>query len=153
MRPDRQLCEQVKAVLIASQLIEPGSEDVISEDYVTINYLPRFEPADLTSTKVIVAPRSRNKTPLSRVSQRRENVIQVAVMRKCEPNTELFENLLDFVEQIEDALANDNNRAALISVPRVGSYAGSSTDLYDITALEQHSVFRSVITINYLILK
>lgn len=145
----RTLAAQVRDTIIASSLFAPPNNDPIDADRVVIDYLPRYEPKDLTETKIVIAPRSNDLSMISRVSRRREIAIQIAVMQSATAGSDLWLALLDLTADIDESLAAANYAALTNSVNRSGTWLSSSCDLYDIAAAEQHSVFRSVITANY----
>jgi 6,7-dimethyl-8-ribityllumazine synthase len=67
-------------------------------------------------------------------------------MQSATADSARFTALIDLTNDIEQRLA----LASVISGATYrATYVESSTQLYDIAALEQHSVFRSVITITY----
>lgn len=146
---DRTLAADVRAIILAAGLTVPVIGGPIPAASVVVDYLPRFEPADLVDLRILVAPRSRTLTPLSRASRRREIAIQIAVMQSAAPNSPEFLELVDLVAGIDEYLATANMVAGL---NYTGQWLESSTALYDIAALEQHSIFRSVLTVTYAVL-
>lgn len=142
----RQIATQVRDTIVAAGLVAPPNNDALDTTRVIIDYLPRFEPADLVDTKIVIAPRTQELTWLSRQSRRREIAIQIAVMQQAIANSDTWHALLDLVADIDETLAAANYAALTNSVNRPGTWLSSTTDLYSIEAVEQHSVFRSVIT-------
>lgn len=147
----RSLATQVRDTIVAAGLFAPPNNDPLDATRVLVDYLPRFDVGDLDETKIVIAPRTTDLQWASRVSRRREIAIQIAVMQRAEPNTELWNDLLDLTSQIDETLAAANYAASTASVNRPGQWLSSSCDLYDIAAAEQHTVFRSVITANFAI--
>jgi hypothetical protein len=146
---DRLLADQVAATITAAGLYSPTNNAAIDSSIVTVNYLPRYEPKDLTDLRIVIAPRSRATTPLSRTSRRREHSIQIAIMQTADPDSDLFLGLFDLVGSIDETLAAANYAAATASVNRWGLWLRNDVTLYDVQALEQHGIFRSVITATY----
>jgi hypothetical protein len=146
---DRTIAADVRTLILGAGLVNPDTDTAIAIGDVVLDYLPRFEPADLSNLKIVIAPRSRTLTPLSRSSRRREIVIQIGVMMSATPDSALFTGLLDLVAAIDEYLANVNQISTKFYT---GQWSESTTTLYDVGALEQHSVFRSVISVTYLLL-
>lgn len=149
---DRQLASQVCTVLIDAELSLPSLGEPFTDETIELRYLPRFEIKQLKDPRIIVAPRARSLQAQSRSSQRREHAVQVCVMMKCDPDSELMDELIDLVATIDDTLANVGSLQPTKN--RVATWLSSQTDeIYNIDHLEQHGVFRSVITANYLLIK
>lgn len=149
MSTDREIAQFVANALIEAELTTPTNTEPLTEATISVKYLPRYELKDLEQLQIVVAPRTRSQTPLSRATQKREHTIQVCVMQKCKPDSELMAELLDLVETIDDTLADV--AAALPGRLRPATWTSSETSLYDIEQLEQHGVFKSVITLNYIL--
>lgn len=136
MNYDRTLAIAVRDLLRSPDM----STDLISIDpeRIRVVYLPRFPLESLVDCFISIAPRSRMRERASRASMKHEHQIQIAVMMQCTPDSELFDALLDFVTAVEDRLSGPS------------TYMRSSVDeLYSLDALEQHNVFRSIITATY----
>jgi hypothetical protein len=146
---DRLIAEQVSATIRASGIIVPDTGFAIDESVCTVDYLPRFEPDDLVALKIVVAPRSRSSALATRSRVRRELAVQIGIMQKCDPGTDLFNALMDLTGDIDDTLARAHVIAAVDDVIRYGEFARSDVSTYDIAALEQHGVYRAVITATY----
>jgi|GEM_PF-3181346 len=147
---DVQLANAVRDALITAELTIPSFGAAFTEDQIKRVYLPRFELKDLDLLQILVAPRARTLSPLSRTTQKREHAVQVCVMQRCKPDSELMDELIDLVANIDDTLANLARVVPTQSRP--ATWLGSTTEeLYNIETLEQHGVFRSVITINYML--
>jgi hypothetical protein len=148
---DRQIAQQVADTLIAAELTIPSLGEPYTADQITVDYLPRTDATQIArSAKIFVSPRARAITALSRNDQRREHTIQVCVMQQATPNSELFMELLDLVHNIENTLAKAHRTPALKPIPRYATFVSSQCDLYDLADLETKSIFRSVLTLNYL---
>lgn len=148
---DRLIAQQVADTLIAAQLTIPSFGEPYTADQITVDYLPRTDATQIArSAKIFVSPRARSINALSRNQQRREHTIQVCVMQQATPNSELFLELIDLVHEIEDALAKAHQIPALRPIQRYASLLSTQCDLYDLNDLESKSIFRSVLTLNYL---
>jgi len=143
---DRLICDDVKTLIVSGSIAKPDNLGPIVAADVTIDYLPRFEPADLDDLKIVLAPRSRTTTLASRASRTRELQVQVAIMQSATADSARFTALLDLTNDVEQRLAL---ASVITGATYRATYVESSTQLYDIAALEQHSVFRSVITLTY----
>jgi hypothetical protein len=147
--PERQLAGQIVETIRASALRVPVTNAVFDETNCFIDYLPRYEAKDLQSTRIAVAPRGRSTSLATRNSVRLEIPVQVAVMHACTPTDDLFPLLLDLVGDIDILLARNHVVSAVASVTRYGYYLRSEINPYDIGTLEQHGVFRAIITATY----
>jgi hypothetical protein len=136
--PVRQLIADCRAALIAAAIADPKTNASLDGDQYQIEYLPRFTPEDLVDLRIVLAPRQANSTNLSRLRREHELAVQVAVMQIASKDSERFEQLLDLTDAIDAALA----AADIVS----GTWSRSEINLYDVQALEQHGVFRSIIT-------
>jgi hypothetical protein len=143
---DRLILDDMKTLIVSGTIAKPDNLGSIVADDVTIDYLPRFEPADLDDLKIVLAPRSRTTTLASRASRQRELQIQVAIMQSATADSARFTELLDLTNDVEQRLAL---ASVITGATYRATYVESSTQLYDVAALEQHSVFRSVITLTY----
>ena len=143
---DQLICDDVKTLIVSGSIAKPDNLGAITVADVTIDYLPRFEPADLDDLKIVIAPRSRTTTIASRASRQRDLQIQVAIMQSATADSARFTALIDLTNDIEQRLALSS---VINGATYRANYVESSTQLYDIASLEQHSVFRSVITITY----
>jgi hypothetical protein len=146
---DRLIAEQVAATIRAAGLIVPDTGFAIDDSVCMVDYLPRFEPADLVALRIVVAPRSRSSALATRSRARREHAIQIGIMQKCDPGTDLFNALMDLTGDIDDLLAVAHVTAAVDDVIRYGVFIRSDVTMYDVAALEQHGVYRAVITATY----
>jgi hypothetical protein len=70
-------------------------------------------------------------------------------MHACTPTDDVFPLLLDLVGDIDILLARNHVVSAVASVTRYGYYLRSEINPYDIGTLEQHGVFRAIITTTY----
>jgi hypothetical protein len=148
---DRQIAQQVADTLIAAGLTIPSLGEPYTADQITVDYLPRTDAKQIArSAKIFVSPRARAITALSRNHQRRDHTIQVCVMQQATPNSELFLELIDLVHEIENTLAKAHQNPALQTIQRHASLLSTQCDLYDLADLETKSIFRSVLTLNYL---
>jgi hypothetical protein len=143
---DRLICDDIKTLIVSGSIAKPDNLGGITAADVTIDYLPRFEPADLDELKIVIAPRTRSTTVASRASRQRDLQIQVAIMQSATDDSARFTALIDMTNDIEQRLALSS---VINGATYRANYVESSTQLYDIAALEQHSVFRSVITVTY----
>jgi hypothetical protein len=143
---DRQICDDVKTLIVSGSIAKPDNDGPIVAADVAIDYLPRFEPVDLEQLKIVIAPRSRSTTLASRASRTRELQVQVAIMQSATSDSARFTALIDMTNDIDQRLA----LASVISGATYrATWSSSACQLYDVAALEQHSVFRSVITVTY----
>jgi hypothetical protein len=143
---DRLICDDIKTLIVSGLIAKPDNLGGITAADVSIDYLPRFEPADLDELKIVIAPRTRSTTVASRASRQSDLQIQVAIMQSATADSARFAALIDLTNDIEQRLALSS---VINGATYRANYVESSTQLYDIAALEQHSVFRSVITVTY----
>ena len=141
MSPIRQLLADVVEALAAAAVVDPETNSAIDGETFKVDYLPRFEVADLKDLRIVVAPRQNTSTKISRSSREFEFGVQVAVIQTAAKDSERFAQLLDLTHELDEALAT-----ATIDG---GVWSRSEVSLYDIQALEQHGAFRSVITVYY----
>jgi hypothetical protein len=148
---DRQIAQQVADTLIAAELTIPSFGEPYTADQITVDYLPRTDATQIArSAKIFVCPRARAINVVSRKQQRRDHTIQVCVMQQATPNSELFLDLIDLVHEIENTLAKAHQTPALRPIQRYATLLSTQCDLYDLNDLETKSIFRSVLTLNYL---
>jgi hypothetical protein len=141
MSPIRQLLADVVEALAAAEVVDPKTNSAIDGDTFKVDYLPRFDAADLKALRIVVAPRQNTSTKISRSSREFEFGVQIAVIQTAAKDSERFAQLLDLTHELDEALAT-----AMIDG---GVWSRSEVSLYDVQALEQHGAFRSVITVYY----
>jgi hypothetical protein len=141
MSPIRQLLQDVVEALAAAAVVDPETNSAIDGDTFKVDYLPRFEVADLKDLRIVVAPRQNTSTKISRSTREFEFGVQIAVIQTAAKDSERFEQLLDLTHEIDEALA--------MATIEGGVWSRSEVSLYDVQALEQHGAFRSVITVIY----
>jgi hypothetical protein len=139
--PIRQLLQDVVEALAAAAVVDPETNSAIDGDTFKVDYLPRFEVADLKDLRIVVAPRQNTSTKISRSTREFEFGVQIAVIQTAAKDSERFEQLLDLTHAIDEALA--------MATIDGGVWSRSEVSLYDVQALEQHGAFRSVITVYY----
>lgn len=143
---DRQILDDIKTLIVSGSIAKPDNLGPIVAVDVTTNYLPRFEAVDLDQLKIVLAPRSRSTSLASRISRTRELQIQIAIMQAATYDSARFTALLDMVSDIDQRLAL---ASSIVGSTYRANWSSSECSLYDVAALEQHSVFRSVLTITY----
>jgi hypothetical protein len=141
MSPIRQLLAEVVEALAAAAVVDPETNSAIDDDTFKVDYLPRFEVADLKGLRIVVAPRQNTSTKISRSTREFEFGVQIAVIQTAAKDSERFAQLLDLTHELDEALAT----ATIVG----GVWSRSEVSLYDVQALEQHGAFRSVITVYY----
>jgi hypothetical protein len=139
--PIRRLLQDVVEALAAAAVVDPETNSAIDGDTFKVDYLPRFEVADLKDLRIVVAPRQNTSVKISRDTREFELGIQVAIIQTAAKDSERFEQLLDLTHEIDEALA--------MATIDGGVWSRSEVSLYDVQALEQHGAFRSVITVIY----
>jgi hypothetical protein len=147
--PERNLAYQITQTIIASSLRAPSTNAAFNDTNCVIDYLPRYEAKDLEAIRIAVAPRGRSTSLATRNSVRMEIPIQIAVMQACQPIDAVFPMLIDLVGDLDILLARAHVIADVAAVTRYGYYLRSEINPYDIATLEQHGVFRAIITTTY----
>jgi hypothetical protein len=149
---DRSLAEMVAQVLIDVELSIPSRDgEPYTADHIRVDYLPRYEPADIAKeARILIAPRSRAMQSQSRTQQRREHVVQVCLLQQCKPNSDLQLELIDLMADIDDTLAKVHTLTGITGF-RYATWQSSTCALYEPDDLEKSGIFRSVLTVNYLL--
>jgi hypothetical protein len=143
---DRLICDDIKTLIVSGSIAKPDNLGPIVAGDLSIDYLPRFEPSDLEQIKILIAPRSRSTSLASRISRTFDLQVQLAVMQSASADSERFLALLDLVSDLDRRLS----LASTISGATYrATWVSSECNLYDVASLEQHSVFRSVLTLTF----
>lgn len=112
-------------------------------------YAAKYTVADLSTTKVVVAPTDRDREFLARGKDRVDHIIDVAVFRHC-PGSEdqrdaIVDEMIELCEQIEKFWMA---HTLAIGGGKLTAIRANTTPTYDPEILRDSGIFASVITIS-----